>query len=40
MVNPASEWHLGLEVRLTEYMNPALSAFIHEAQEFTKDLLF
>ncbi len=30
--------NLGLEVRSTEYMNPALTAFIHETQEFTKNL--
>ncbi|WP_223588831.1 LysR family transcriptional regulator [Neobacillus bataviensis] len=37
-LNPQVYQNLGLEVRSTEYTNPAITAFIHEAQEFTKNL--
>lgn len=35
---PQMYQNLGLEIHSTEYMNPALKAFIQEAQEFTKNL--
>ncbi|MEH7331704.1 LysR family transcriptional regulator [Neobacillus drentensis] len=37
-LNPQVYQNLGIEVRSTEYTNPAINAFIHEAQEFTKNL--
>ncbi|MGJ7910779.1 LysR family transcriptional regulator [Neobacillus sp. LXY-1] len=37
-LSPQVYQNLGLEVRSTHFMNPALKAFIHEAQEFTKNL--
>jgi DNA-binding transcriptional LysR family regulator len=37
-LSPQVYQNLGLEVRPQEFMNPALNALIHEAQEFTKNL--
>jgi len=37
-LSPQVYHNLGLEVRSTEYTSPAITAFIHEAQEFTKNL--
>ncbi|MGG3467412.1 LysR family transcriptional regulator [Neobacillus pocheonensis] len=37
-LSPQVYQNLGLEVRSTEYTSPAITAFIHEAQEFTKNL--
>jgi DNA-binding transcriptional LysR family regulator len=36
-LSPQVYQNLGLEVRPTEFTNPALNALIHEAQEFTKN---
>ncbi|MEH7157898.1 LysR family transcriptional regulator [Neobacillus drentensis] len=36
-LSPQVYQNLGLEIRSTEFMNPALYALIHEAQEFTKN---
>lgn len=37
-LSPQVYQNLGLEVRSTNYMSPALTAFIYEAQEYTKNL--
>lgn len=37
-LSPQVYQNLGLEVRSTDFTSPALTAFIHEAQEFTKNL--
>jgi DNA-binding transcriptional LysR family regulator len=37
-LSPQVYLNLGLEVRSTEYTSPAITAFIHDAQEFTKNL--
>jgi DNA-binding transcriptional LysR family regulator len=37
-LRPQVYQNVGLEVRSTEYISPVLNAFIHEAQEFTKNL--
>lgn len=37
-LSPQVYQNLGLEVRSTDFVNPALTAFILEAQEFTKNL--
>jgi DNA-binding transcriptional LysR family regulator len=37
-LNPQVYQNVGLEVRTTEYMSPELTAFIHVAQDFTKNL--
>ncbi|WP_051591229.1 LysR family transcriptional regulator [Bacillus sp. UNC438CL73TsuS30] len=37
-LSPQVYQNLGLEVRSSEYISPVLTAFIHEAQEFTKNL--
>ena len=37
-LSPQLYQNIGLEVRTKEYMGPAITAFIHETQEFTKNL--
>ncbi|MDQ6598760.1 LysR family transcriptional regulator [Bacillus salipaludis] len=37
-LSPQVYQNLGLEIRSLEYISPVLTAFIHEAQEFTKNL--
>ncbi|MED1469937.1 LysR family transcriptional regulator [Bacillus salipaludis] len=37
-LSPQVYQNLGLEIRSSEYISPVLTAFIHEAQEFTKNL--
>ena len=37
-LSPQVYQNVGLEIRSTEYMSPVLTAFIDEAQEFTKNL--
>jgi len=37
-LHPQVYQNLGLEVRLPDYISPATAAFIHEAQEYTKNL--
>ncbi|MDP4087225.1 MAG: LysR family transcriptional regulator [Bacillota bacterium] len=37
-LSPQMYQNLGLTFRSTEYMNPVINAFVHETQEFTKNL--
>lgn len=37
-LNPQVYQNLGLEVKSLDYMSPAVTAFIHETQEYTKNL--
>jgi DNA-binding transcriptional LysR family regulator len=37
-LNPQVYQNVGLEVRTTKYMSPSMTAFIHVAQDFTKNL--